>query len=381
MRILFTADLHLNIATRNPRTRLNARESLSDIIAREDPCCVVVAGDIGACKQAHVHLATIRKAVGERLLAITLGNHDFWMDSRGHSQFSCLDQMVTRYWREPARDVGAVLLDRENADLGDFSLVGGYGHFDLGLAEPNLQMRGRRITEDIYLSGGMNGLFWNDFRSIPNCATRVRAEAEEQAEGFTARMDEGIATGKRILVATHTCPWRELNGHPLSGTETDILSAYSGNSMIGREIEKRAASVDFLMCGHTHMPVRERTLHGIPCLNVGADYGLLRGVIYETDSKKITWVGEPLASCDGDTGDSAIPLPHWWERLEIIQEPYPHIPEKEILAAMPADLHRQWEQFIRGQGVLALDDGAAGINPCDFSRFKEWLQSSARNGS
>ena len=301
----------MNISTRNPRTRLNARESLSEIIAREDPSCVVVAGDIGAYKQAHVHLATIRKTVGERLLAITLGNHDFWMDSRGHSQFSCLDQIVTRYWREPARDVGAVLLDRENADLGDLSLVGGYGHFDLGLAEPDLHVRGRRITEDIYLSGGMNGLFWNDFRSIPNCATRVRAEAEEQAEGFAARMDGAVATGKRLLVATHTCPWRELNGHPLSGTETDILSAYSGNSLLGREIEKRASSVDFLMCGHTHMPVRERTLHGIPCLNVGADYGIFRGVIYETDSKKITWVGEPIAACDGGPNDSVGPQAGW----------------------------------------------------------------------
>ena len=38
-----------------------------------------------------------------------------------------------------------------------------------------------RITEDIYRSGGMNGLFWNDFRYIPNCGSRIQEEALEQA--------------------------------------------------------------------------------------------------------------------------------------------------------------------------------------------------------
>jgi len=48
------------------------------------------------------------------------------------------------------------------------------------------------------------------------------------------------------------------------------------------------------MCGHTHMPVRERVLHRITSLNVGADYGRFRGVIYDSDSKQIRWVGEPV---------------------------------------------------------------------------------------
>ena len=294
MRILFTADLHLNMSARSPRTGRTAFDVFTQAVGDENPEAVVVAGDIGSPAQAARHLAAMRNVVGERILAIALGNHDFWLESRSHAQFSCIDQVITCYWREPARDVGAILLDRGNADLGDFAIVGGYGHFDLGLAEPDLHVRGRRITEDIYLSGGMNGLFWGDFRSIPNCGTRFRAEAKEQAEGLSARMDEAIAAGKRLLVATHTCPWRELNGHPLRGDEHDILPAYSGNSLIGKEIEGSASSIDLLMCGHTHMPVRERILHGIPCLNVGADYGRFRGVIYDTDTKAIRWIGEPV---------------------------------------------------------------------------------------
>jgi len=294
MKILFTADLHLNIPARSPRTGRTAFDVFAEQVDLENPEVVVVAGDIGTPAQSARHLVALRNVVGDRPLAITLGNHDFWLDSTGHSQFSNLAQVVTCYWREPARDVGAVLLDMENAVAGDLAIVGGYGHFDLGLAEPNLHVRGRRITEDIYLSGGMKGLFWNDFRFIPNCGTRVRAEAGEQAEGIAGRMDQAISSGKRLLVAVHTCPWRELNGHPLRGSEEDILSAYSGNSLVGKEIQKRAASVDFLMCGHTHMPVRERSLHGITSLNVGADYGRFRGIIYDTDSRQIRWIGEPV---------------------------------------------------------------------------------------
>jgi len=294
MKILFTADLHMNIPARSPRTMRTALDVFTEVVEQENPEAVVVAGDIGTPMQAARHLAAIRNSVGDRMLAITLGNHDFWLDRSEHSQFSCLDEMVTRFWQQPARDVGAVLLDRVNADLGDFAIVGGYGHFDLGLAEPNLRVQGKLITEKIYLSGGMQGLFWNDFRYLPNCGTRVQAEARAQAIGIAARMDEAISAGKRLLVATHTCPWREFNGHPLRGNASDILSAYSGNSLLGKELETRAASVAFLMCGHTHMPVRERDIHGIPCLNVGADYGVFRGVVYDTETRQIQWVGEPV---------------------------------------------------------------------------------------
>jgi len=294
MKILFTADLHLNIHAPNPRSGRSAMEDFSEAIRREKPKVVVVAGDIGAAGHAARHLTEIRNAVGDRPLAITLGNHDFWLGSIGHAQFSNLDQVVTRYWREPARDLNIVLLDRENLDLGEIVVVGCYGHFDLGHAEPGLHVGGIEVTEDIYLSGGMDGLFWNDFRYIPNCATRIREEARAQAEGLAARMDTAIATGKRLLIATHTCPLRELNGHPLRGGASDILSAYSGNSLLGKEIENRAGHVDFLMCGHTHMPVREQNLNGIRCLNVGADYGRFRGVVYNTGNKIIKWTGEKL---------------------------------------------------------------------------------------
>lgn len=294
MKILFTADLHLNIPAGSHRTGRIAFDEFAEVVGQENPEVVVVAGDIGTPMQSGRHLAAIRNVVGDRFLAVTLGNHDFWLASIEHAQFSCLDEVVTRFWQDPVREAGAVLLDRENVDLGEFVIAGGYGHFDLGLAEPNLRVGGKLVTETIYLSGAMNSLVWNDFRYIPNCGTRVQAEAREQAAGLACRMDAAISAGKRLLVATHTCPWRELNGHPMSGNEFDILSAYSGNSLVGKELEARAPSIDFLMCGHTHIPVRERKIHGIDCLNVGADYGVFRGILYHTENRQVKWVGEPL---------------------------------------------------------------------------------------
>lgn len=294
MNILFTADLHLNIPARSRRTGRTACDTFTEAVAQENPEVVVVAGDIGTPTQAPRNLSTIREAVGDRLLALTLGNHDFWLAGSEHAQFFCLDQIITRFWQDAVQEVGAILLDRDNMNLGDFAIVGGYGHFDLGLAEPNLSVGGKLITEAIYLSGGEGRVYWNDFRYIPNCGSRLHAEAKEQAAGIAARMDAAILAGRRLLVVTHTCPWRGLNGHPLLANELDILPAYSGNSLIGNELKKRATSIEFFMCGHTHMPVLERRIHGIACLNVGADYGVFRGVVYDTDTKQIRWIGEPL---------------------------------------------------------------------------------------
>lgn len=293
MKILFTADLHLNIGARSPRTDQTALQAFAESFARENPAAVVIAGDIGVPGFAERYFAAIRDVVGALPLAVALGNHDFWLDRAEHAQLTCLGHVILRYWRTPCIAAGITLLDLENFEIGDVAIAGGYGHYDLGLAEPDLYVRGVPVTERNYLSGGMNGLFWNDFARIPNCGTQLRAEAALQAEGLAFRMDEAIAAGKRLLLAVHTCPWRELNGHPLRRDASDMLSAYSGNSMIGDEICKRAASVEFLMCGHTHKTVAERRVHGVRCLNVGADYGRFRGVVYDTDTAEIRWVGEP----------------------------------------------------------------------------------------
>ncbi len=294
MKILFTADLHMNIPARSPRTGRTSFDVFAEAIRTHQPDAVVMAGDIGSLYHGGEHLRAIQEVSAGAKVAVTLGNHDFWLERDGHGEFPNLVEIVDCFWRVPARESGVTLLDVENLDLGEIALVGGYGHFDLGLAEPNLKIAGTPITEEIYLSGGLNRLFWNDFQYIPNCGNRLRAEAMEQADGIAVRMDAAIAIGQRLLVAVHTCPWRELNGHPLRGCEQDILSAYSGNSRVGMVMEQRAEHIDLLVCGHTHMPVRENNLLGIQSLNIGTDYGVFRGIIYNTLTRTIRWIGEPF---------------------------------------------------------------------------------------
>lgn len=286
MKILFTADLHMD-----SHLGAVALDGLRAAVCRENPDVVVVAGDLGIPADAPKTLVGLRSAAGERPVAAALGNHDFWLGARYRPQLPYLEHIVKRFWREPARDVGVVLLDNENLDLSGVSIVGGYGHYDLGHAVAGLCIDGTEISRNVYLSGGHGGLFWEDFRYIPCCAANLAIEARREADGISGRMDAAIESGRRLLLAVHTCPWPELNGYPLTGGVNDILAAYSGNSLVGAAIAKRSRHVDFLMCGHTHLPVSDMVLHGIPCLNVGAGYGEFRAVIYVPETKEIKWVG------------------------------------------------------------------------------------------
>ena len=63
---------------------------------------------------------------------------------------------------------------------------------------------------------------------------------------------------------------------------------------------------------------------------------------------------------------------NWWDSLETIEEPYPHIPESKIKEVMPPSLVDAWENFIRGQTCLLIKHGEeseGGIYPWDFDRF------------
>jgi predicted phosphodiesterase len=294
MKILLTADLHLNIPARHRRTGRTNIEALAEETAAHRPDAVVVAGDIGVPERAPEYLAAVRMAVGNRPLAFCLGNHDHWIPPGQHDRFATLRSLREKCWEPSAAAVGAVLLDGGNAFWNEVTVCGGYGHFDLGHAEPGLCVAGRPVTRDDYLSGGMAGAVWNDFAFIPGCAVRLEVEARAQAAGIGKRLCAAGAERKPIVVVTHTCPWRELNAHPLRGSAADLFQAYSGNSLVGEILSRQASAVDLLVCGHTHRPVRETEIHGIRSLNIGADYGIFRGIVYDTQTRTIQWIGETI---------------------------------------------------------------------------------------
>jgi hypothetical protein len=68
----------------------------------------------------------------------------------------------------------------------------------------------------------------------------------------------------------------------------------------------------------------------------------------------------------------------WWNNLSATEHPFPHIPESEILAAMPKSLHPKWRNFLFGQTVLALPNKEAGVYPWDLERFVRATQANRK---
>ena len=65
---------------------------------------------------------------------------------------------------------------------------------------------------------------------------------------------------------------------------------------------------------------------------------------------------------------------NWWDNLEVVEEPYPHIPQKEIAKVMPPELKEAWGKFINGQTGLRCDGGDFGVYADDWERFVGKLQ-------
>ncbi len=149
MKILITADLHLNIPARHPRTGRTAFEVFAQEVKAHRPDAVVIAGDLGIPHRAQEWMAALRGAIGSLPFAFCLGNHDLWANPADHAKFVTLTQIAEAYWLPAAKMYNAVLLDFENAYWDDFTVCGGYGHFDLGLAEPDLQIEAYASPESI----------------------------------------------------------------------------------------------------------------------------------------------------------------------------------------------------------------------------------------
>ena len=65
----------------------------------------------------------------------------------------------------------------------------------------------------------------------------------------------------------------------------------------------------------------------------------------------------------------SIKIKKWWEDLQVVKEPIPHIPQKHIDMVMPDDVKPMWENWILGQTGLHCDDGDFGVYEWDWKRF------------
>jgi hypothetical protein len=284
MKILFLSDIDLYSDNRE-----SVMSQLGAIKNVAQPHAVVVVGDLAAPYLARESCSMLRGIFDIQPIAIVTGNHSLWL-SGGTAMGLNPEDIIEKFWKSATRTNQMILLDEGNFDLGDVIVTGGYGHFDFGFATPNLRIGDDLVNREDYERGITSGgvLISNDMRMLA-CARGTELEAQRQAEEIGRRLDAAIATGKPVLVVTHTVPFSELN--PDSKSPNDKAShpsAYSGNSLVGEVIKPRASRIDLLVCAHACAAVHEEIVQGVRSVNLGSSSDRIQGILYETETRQVT---------------------------------------------------------------------------------------------
>lgn len=293
MRLLITSDLHLI-----PRWREVVLERLREWIRTNRPDGLVIAGDLSVAPEAANSLRHLREIFPDGPIALTLGNHDFWLSS-GNGCHS-LSEVIDRYWTPAADQFAICLLDLHNLPLGEITLVGAYGHYDLGFRCPHLRYDGAVVTEAHYLAGRppiSTPLRWRDFLRMPPDLDLLLV-AQEQVRGLEARLR--AVPEKRAFVVLHTPPFAELLGIPdISTVNLEAPSvyaffrAYLGNEQMGAILRQEKERIVGVVCGHTHREVPPTDLGNFFGVNIGSDYGEPTAYLFETKVNRLTKIRAP----------------------------------------------------------------------------------------
>jgi hypothetical protein len=252
------------------------------------PDCLVIAGDIASASQASDALREIRRSIPDAPIAVCLGNHDFWLHEDARNECRGLSTVIDRYWVPAAEATGITLLDRKNFQIGTVTIVGGYGHYDLGFALPGLAYQGVAVTEQDYLRGypyAHSPLRWRDFEFMPR-ALDPRTVAFDQVQSVTARIR--AAGDSPVIVVLHTPPFEELLGIPVSTamphgsppSQYAFFRAYLGNRAMGDALRNLNENPLAVVCGHTHRAAGPLRMHNMIGINIGSDYGHPEAALY-----------------------------------------------------------------------------------------------------
>ncbi len=294
-----TSDLHLV-----GRWREIVLSRLADWIAACRPDGLVVAGDLSVAPQAANALKHLRDVFPSGPIALTLGNHDFWLESGDDCR--SLAEVIDRWWKPAADQFAISLLDLENLPLGEVTLVGAYGHYDLGFRCPDLRYQGTLVTREHYLAGKPptpTQLRWRDFFHMPR-DLNLASVAQKQVRSFQGRLK--LVSEKRAFVVLHTPPFAALLGIPdISTVNLEAPSvyaffrAYLGNEQMGELLSEEKQRIVGVICGHTHREVPPIDFGGFFGVNVGSDYGSPAAYLFETETSRLTKLSDP-----GDSPDS-----------------------------------------------------------------------------
>lgn len=267
MRILVTADLHLEHTGPEPIRRLVAG------MDRENPDLVVLAGDLGnPARLFEQCLCCFLKL--DCPVAVVPGNHDIWA-SLGETSIALYEEILPGI----TRSVGFHWVDRSPLILPNgIAIAGNIGWYDYSSREPSYpQTIEEIIAQKPSYAADAQFVNW-EFSDI-EFAERCRLGLQKQM----LELEENPAVEK-VLVATHVPIFENQIERQPDNEDWSLGNPYFGHLTMGESV-RGFRKLRWVVSGHTHVGqngIIERP--GMPTIAtsvVDSDYGRPRWVEVE----------------------------------------------------------------------------------------------------
>ena len=278
MRILVTADIHLGY----DRAKSGDERFLHELSKVKNIDAIVVAGDIAengpesthkACKH-HRRVFELLTATGCPNIAILAGSHDIWAIENGPDSWELLMNTL----HDLCREFGFTYLERDNLYVDDIAVVGTMAHYDYSMAEEDLIINGMMVKLKHYKKNtppGYDKPVWGDAKFLRWDYDDITV-CNMILNDFEKRLKTAIDKVERIIVASHTVPIPDVNGHIFkTNLKNRFLNAFSGTNLLNEIILRNNSSgkITDSVSGHTHIRIKPIKKDGITYRNIGGDYG------------------------------------------------------------------------------------------------------------
>ncbi len=283
---IITADLHFGIHEQYDEiveSFLQNLQSLGEIDS------FVIIGDVAESLELdsrhfgnnHKKLFKLIQQLPVENIAFCAGNHDIWTN-RGLDSW----EILTERLKALADDSGVTYLEANNLYTEEAAIVGTMGHYDYSLATKGLEINGIKVEDNHYETKtppGYETPLWNDALYI-HWSYGDKGACEKICSAFDTRLDEAMKKRDRIIVATHTVPMLEMNGHQYKEKPmSNFLNAFSGTARLGEIILSHANKGKSIKAfsGHTHLAAGPILINDVEFHNIGSDYGTPKFIVLE----------------------------------------------------------------------------------------------------
>jgi predicted phosphohydrolase len=250
------------------------------------PDLLILAGDIGAGDDFERCLALFADLPSRK--ALVPGNHDVWVagaDARGDSW-----HVFNEHLPKLSAQYGFHYLDHRPLILPDAGLavVGTMNWYDYSWAIDDLPKFAADWEERLELMRFTRGSH-NDRRFVRWPYTDASFTTHCVA-AFERHLAEALQQVEKAIVVTHHPACLGVIYPPERPPHLDQLlwRAFSGNKSLEQVLERNAPRLARIFSGHTHK-ARDNEFAGVPCHNIGGDYGWKRLLTLE-------WPGGTIAA-------------------------------------------------------------------------------------